>query len=182
MDVGFVCCLLCRFQFQSPKLVHSVQASNGRVARELLAHPEAVHRLWTFKPAKPTYAKYWAPSTLKRKLNHSLGPCTQIIPTLGPKVCKYYLHWAIWIPRDFYSGLRVFHGASQGLRGGFTVWGLKALVVSCGLRVECLGLSIVDSGSTASSFSGLEKDALGIQSPINLECYVLGVGSQLVTF
>ena len=20
-------------------------------------------------------------------------------PTLGPKVCKYYLHWAIWIPR-----------------------------------------------------------------------------------
>ena len=25
-------------------------------------------------------------------------PCTQIIPTLGPKVCKYYLHWAIWIP------------------------------------------------------------------------------------
>ena len=26
-------------------------------------------------------------------------PCIQIIPTLGPKVCKYYLHWAIWIPR-----------------------------------------------------------------------------------
>ena len=24
----------------------------------------------------------------------------QIIPTLGPKVCKYYLHWAIWIPRE----------------------------------------------------------------------------------
>ena len=23
----------------------------------------------------------------------------QIIPTLGPKVCRYYLHWAIWIPR-----------------------------------------------------------------------------------
>ena len=21
------------------------------------------------------------------------------IPTLGSKVCKYYLHWAIWIPR-----------------------------------------------------------------------------------
>ena len=26
-------------------------------------------------------------------------PCTQILPALGPKVCKYYLHWAIWIPR-----------------------------------------------------------------------------------
>ena len=26
-------------------------------------------------------------------------PSIQIIPTLGPKVCKYYLHWAIWIPR-----------------------------------------------------------------------------------
>ena len=25
-------------------------------------------------------------------------PGTQIIPTLGPKVCKYYLHWAIWVP------------------------------------------------------------------------------------
>ena len=21
------------------------------------------------------------------------------LPTLGPEVCKYYLHWAIWIPR-----------------------------------------------------------------------------------
>ena len=31
-------------------------------------------------------------------------PCTQIIPTLGPKVCKYYLHWAIWIPRVFGLG------------------------------------------------------------------------------
>ena len=26
-------------------------------------------------------------------------PSIQIIPTLGPKVCKYYLHWANWIPR-----------------------------------------------------------------------------------
>ena len=26
-------------------------------------------------------------------------PSIQIMPTLGPKVCKYYLHWAIWIPR-----------------------------------------------------------------------------------
>ena len=24
----------------------------------------------------------------------------QILPTLGPKDCKYYLHWAIWIPRE----------------------------------------------------------------------------------
>ena len=22
----------------------------------------------------------------------------KIVPTLGAKVCKYYLHWAIWIP------------------------------------------------------------------------------------
>ena len=26
-------------------------------------------------------------------------PSMQIIPTLGPKVCKSYLHWAIRIPR-----------------------------------------------------------------------------------
>ena len=29
----------------------------------------------------------------------SRDPSIQIIPTLGPKVCKYYLHWAIRIPR-----------------------------------------------------------------------------------
>ena len=23
-------------------------------------------------------------------------PSIEIIPTLGPKVCKYYLHWAVW--------------------------------------------------------------------------------------
>ena len=27
-------------------------------------------------------------------------PSIQIIPTLGPEVCKSYLHWAIWIPRE----------------------------------------------------------------------------------
>ena len=26
-------------------------------------------------------------------------PSIQIMPTLGLRVCKYYLHWAIWIPR-----------------------------------------------------------------------------------
>ena len=25
-------------------------------------------------------------------------PSIEILPTLGPKVCKYDLHWAIWIP------------------------------------------------------------------------------------
>ena len=25
-------------------------------------------------------------------------PSIQIIPTLGPKGCDYYLHWATWIP------------------------------------------------------------------------------------
>ena len=33
-------------------------------------------------------------------------PCIQIIPTFGPKVCRYYLHWAIWILRVLVS--RVF--------------------------------------------------------------------------
>ena len=26
-------------------------------------------------------------------------PSIQVIPTLGSKVCNYYLHWAVWIPR-----------------------------------------------------------------------------------
>ena len=25
-------------------------------------------------------------------------PTIQVMPTLGPNVCKCYLHWAIWIP------------------------------------------------------------------------------------
>ena len=27
-------------------------------------------------------------------------PSIQIILTWGPKVCKYYLHWVFWIPRE----------------------------------------------------------------------------------
>ena len=33
------------------------------------------------------------------KLLDARDPTIQIIPTWGPKVCKYYLHWAIWITR-----------------------------------------------------------------------------------
>ena len=36
----------------------------------------------------------------KRFKPYPRDPSIQIIPTLGPKACKYYLHWAIWIPRD----------------------------------------------------------------------------------
>ena len=36
---------------------------------------------------------------LARRYAHPRDPCTQILPTLGPTVCKCYLHWAIWIPR-----------------------------------------------------------------------------------
>ena len=30
-------------------------------------------------------------------------PSIQIIATLGPKVSKHYLHWAIWIRRESYG-------------------------------------------------------------------------------
>ena len=33
-------------------------------------------------------------------------PSIQILPTLGPKLCKYYLHWATWIPRETSQHLR----------------------------------------------------------------------------
>ena len=49
-------------------------------------------------------------------------PCTQIFPTLGPKVCKYYLHWAIWIPRE----------CSEGTPGR-----IKTLRGKLGTRLEC---------------------------------------------
>ena len=29
------------------------------------------------------------------------APCMCIVPTFGPKVCKYGLLWAIWSPRGF---------------------------------------------------------------------------------
>ena len=60
-------------------------------------------------------------------------PSTQIIPTLGPKVCRYCLHWAIRIPRvlksSFKRSLRshsfsVWHGvwACRWRRWGFGVF------------------------------------------------------------
>ena len=41
----------------------------------------------------PQVAKY-------SRIAYPRDPSIQIITTFGPKVCKYYLHWAIWIPRD----------------------------------------------------------------------------------
>ena len=39
-----------------------------------------------------------APKPASCNGQHNLrDPCTQRIATLGPKVCKYYLHWATWI-------------------------------------------------------------------------------------
>ena len=51
-------------------------------------------------------------------------PSIQIIPTLGPKVCKYYLHWAIWIPRVV-DGLADVEFRTDGLG----VWGNPHIVM-----------------------------------------------------
>ena len=40
-----------------------------------------------------------APQQISKSLHNPRDPCTQILPTLGPKVCKNYLHWVIWILR-----------------------------------------------------------------------------------
>ena len=40
-----------------------------------------------------------------RVIEQYRGPNIQIISTLGPEVCKYYLHWAIWISRAWYVRL-----------------------------------------------------------------------------
>ena len=45
---------------------------------------------------KPYITLYHLNITLNPKPR---DPSIQIIPTLGPKVCEYYLHLAIWIPR-----------------------------------------------------------------------------------
>ena len=52
------------------------------------------------------------------RLKHDPGdPSIQIIPTLGPTVCKYYLHWAIWIPRVG-QRLRLYHPDRLKSSGG----------------------------------------------------------------
>ena len=51
-----------------------------------------------------------------KMLNVPRDPCTQILPALGPKVCKYYLHWAIWIPRVLFSFSAGFRFEDKGLR------------------------------------------------------------------
>ena len=51
----------------------------------------------------------------------------QIIPTVGPKVCKYYLHWAIWIPRV---------RSRQGMR--WLVLRVVPALVSGGRQLLCL--------------------------------------------
>ena len=53
--------------------------------------------------------------------NYPRDPSMQIIPTLGPNVCKYYLHAAIWIPRVRSRFLLGPIGPKQGLKGWFTL-------------------------------------------------------------
>ena len=44
-------------------------------------------------------AKLQHPGTFILTCFYPRDPSIQIIPTLGPKVCRYYLQWATWIPR-----------------------------------------------------------------------------------
>ena len=37
---------------------------------------------------------------IPKKQSLPRDPSKHIIPAVGSKVCKYCLHWAIWIPRD----------------------------------------------------------------------------------
>ena len=66
----------------------------------------------------------------------SRDPSIHIIPTLGPKVCKYYLHRAIWIPavclESFASCMAnpaVSNSRSLRVQGvGIGVWGLGGIL------------------------------------------------------
>ena len=50
---------------------------------------------------RPFVEKRWIPTMTAAELFELFpgDPSIQIIPTLGPKVYKYYLHWVIWAPR-----------------------------------------------------------------------------------
>ena len=61
-------------------------------------------------------------------------PSTQIIPTLGLKVCRHCLHWAIWIPRVLKLQTRFTVPQFQlfGMEFGLADGGGRALVSSKG--------------------------------------------------
>ena len=55
----------------------------------------------------------------------SRDPSAQIMPTLGPTVCRYCLHWAVWISsvgsrrgRNSGSGFKIPGPSLHPLNGG----------------------------------------------------------------
>ena len=81
----------------------------------------------------------------------------QVTPTLGPKVCNYYLHWAIGIPRvnfsetsggDFLQGFRaqipLYYYSIRALKtyvfGPWTLRALKPQIKFATIRGGLLGL------------------------------------------
>ena len=68
-------------------------------------------------------------------LRDAPAPNAQIIPALGPKVCRYYLHWAMWIPREFrLPKTHLSPCLSQSLRG---LARAKYTTIVCHIVVSC---------------------------------------------
>ena len=70
-------------------------------------------------------------------------PSTQILPTLGPKVCKYYLHWAIWIPRVFSAAQLDLSNLKRYLTQDPTAIRNASTAASAGLSRVILGWSYI---------------------------------------
>ena len=89
------------------------------------------------------------------KRQNPRDPCIQITPTLAPKVCKYYLHWAIWILRG-----KAQNHQPQSLK---SLGQFKLLGLLCVLQTR--NDSSSSSSSLSASSSWLMWEFVNIQSP-----------------
>ena len=68
-----------------------------------ISTPRDSKGVWPFVRLGPASARDLKDSRIP--LGIQVLPSIQIVPTLDPKVCKYYLHWAIWIPSSIVGKL-----------------------------------------------------------------------------
>ena len=103
---------------KSPFLLRPPHTDGGNLAplgiHKIRISTHAVNLPWDLKFPELNPC---APNLPNSKSNDLTDPIIRIILTLGPKVCKYYLHWAIWIPsigpdRRFSWRLLIFPGGT----------------------------------------------------------------------
>ena len=90
-------------------------------------------------PSKPKTLQHYP----KAPENLPWDPSTQILPTLGPKVCNHYLHWAIWSLRAIAQGPDSCSTAAFDSRGPHQVGRPPCTIIGAICKgSSCGGISI----------------------------------------